>query len=195
MIRSWWGMLLVLLAGCSTLAPGPGLSPSTPATTLEQAFIPSFEITGRLSVRHANDGFSGNLSWRHVFGEDEFVVQTPLGQGVARVTQNSQGATLQTADGQVRQAPDAESLTQQVLGFRLPLAGLPHWVQARAISENAELRHNADGTLAFLSEQGWQIAYLSYHMVGQSALPSKLSMENAELKLRIVIDDWQAPAP
>lgn len=194
MIRSLWGVMLVLLAGCSTLASVTG-GPSTSAPALEHAFIPSFEVTGRLSVRHASEGFSGNLSWRHIFGEDEFVVQTPLGQGVARVTQNSQGATLQTADGQIRQASDAESLTQQVLGFRLPLAGLPHWVQARAISESAVLRHNADGTLAFLNEQGWQIAYLSYHTVGQRVLPSKLSMENAELKLRLVIDDWQAPAP
>ena len=186
--------MLVLLAGCSTLAPVIG--PSIPAPPgLDRAFIPSFEITGRLSVRHANEGFSGNLSWRHVFGDDEFVVQTPLGQGVARVTQNSQGATLQTADGQVRQASDAESLTQQVLGFRLTLAGLPHWVQARAVSESAVFRHNPDGTLAFLNEQGWQIAYLSYHMVGTMVLPSKLSMENADLKLRLVIDDWQAPAP
>ena len=121
-ILGW--LLPVLLAGCATLEPitAPVTTPSPP---LVQAFIPSFEINGRLSVRHDNEGFSGNLRWRHVFGEDEFVVLSPLGQGVARVTQNAQGATLQTADGQMLYAPDAESLTQQALGFRLPLDSLP----------------------------------------------------------------------
>jgi len=189
MKRLCWGML-ALLAGCTTLTPV-----SEPTPPLVQAFIPSFEINGRLSVRHDNEGFSGNLHWRHVFGEDEFVVQTPLGQGVARVTQNAQGATLQTADGQMLHAQDAESLTQQALGFRLPLAGLPRWVQGQATSDAAELRHNDDGTLGGLREQGWQIEYSSYESVGHATLPSKLSMENAELKLRLIIDEWQAPAP
>lgn len=182
--------MLAVFGGCTSIAPV-----SVPAPPRVQAFIPSFEISGRISVRHANDGFSGNLHWRHVFDEDEFVVQTPFGQGVARVTQNSQGATLQMADGQVLQAPDAESLTQQALGFRLPLGGLPHWAQAQAVSSDAVMRHNTDGTLEFLSEQGWQIEYLAYQTVGSSILPGKFSMENPELKLRLIIDDWQAPAP
>lgn len=188
-----WGML-ALLAGCTTLRPvsAPLTAPTPP---LAQAFIPSFEINGRLSVRHDKEGFSGNLRWRHVFGEDEFVVQTPLGQGVARVTQNAQGASLQTADGQVLYARDAESLTLQALGFRLPLAGLPRWVQAQAVSDAALLRHNDDGTVGGLSEQGWEIEYLSYQSVQDATLPSRLSMQNPELKLRLIIDDWQAPAP
>jgi len=185
-----WGVLLVALAGCTTIAPEIASAPP-----LVQAFIPSFEITGRISVRHEKDGFSGNLHWRHVFGADEFVVQTPFGQGVARVTQYSQGATLEMADGKVLHAQDAESLTQQALGFRLPLTGMPRWVQALAQSGDAELRHAHDGTLAYLSEQGWQIEYLSYQTQGATTLPTKLTLQNAELKLRLVIDDWQVPAP
>lgn len=194
-MKRWcWAMLAALgmLGGCTTLPP---LS----APPQAQAYIPSFELSGRISVRHEGDGFSGNLHWRHVLDEDEFVVQTPFGQGVARVTQNAQGATLQMADGQVLHAPDAESLTQQALGFRLPLGGLPHWVQAQAVSGDAVMRHNADGTVSFLNEQGWNIEYLAYQTLGQaggaSVLPGKVFMENTDLKLRLIIDDWQAPAP
>ena len=62
-------------------------------------------------------------------------------------------------------------------------------------SGDAELRHAHDGTLAYLSEQGWQIEYLSYQTLGAATLPNKLTLQNAELKLRLVIDDWQVPAP
>ena len=170
-----------------------------PAPPLAQAFIPSFEITGRISVRHSDDGFSGNLRWRHALGADEFIVQTPFGQGVARVTQNSQGATLEMADGQVLHAADAQTLTQQALGFRLPLSGMPRWVQALASDESAERRYAQDGTLEQLREQGWQIEYQSYQTLPQAqgavTVPNKLSLQNADLKLRLIIDDWQVPAP
>lgn len=190
MINYLWGVLLVALAGCTTIP-----LETAPAPPLVQAFIPSFEITGRISVRNDKDGFSGNLLWRHVLGTDEFVVQSPFGQGVARVTQNQQGATLEMTDGKVLHAQTAEDLTQQALGFRLPLSGMPRWVQAQAQNGDAELRYAHDGTLAYLSEQGWQIEYLSYQTLGTATLPNKLSLQNADLKLRLVIDDWQVPAP
>ena len=189
MVRFLWAVPLVVLTGCTTLVP------TAPAPPLVQAFIPSFAIEGRISIRHKKDGFSGNLHWRHVDGADEFVVQTPLGQGVARVTQNSQGATLETSDGKVLHAQDAESLTQEALGFRLPLGGMSRWVQAQALSGDAELRYANDGTLTYLSEQGWQIEYLSYETLGATTLPNKLTLQNADLKLRLIIDDWFVPAP
>ena len=177
---------LAFLGACTTLAPVP------PAN---QALVPAFQIVGRISVRHDNDGFSGNLNWRHNPANDEFVILNPLGQGVARITQNAQGVTLETADGKVLRAHDAETLTEQALGFRLPLSGLPNWVQAQPVGNDAKLRYHTDGTLDSLTEQGWQIEYLSYRHIGTLLLPGKVFMENAELKLRLIIDDWQVPAP
>ena len=180
---------LAFLGACTTLAPLP------PAPPVNQALIPAFQIAGRISVRHDNDGFSGNLSWRHSPTNDEFVILNPLGQGVARITQNAQGVTLETADGKVLRAHDAETLTEQALGFRLPLSGLPNWVQAQPVGNDAKLRYHTDGTLDSLTEQGWQIEYLSYRPIGTLLLPGKVFMENTELKLRLIIDDWQVPAP
>ncbi len=182
-------LALAFLSACTTLTPPPVLAP------VPQTLIQVFQITGRISVRHENEGFSGNLSWQHSPASDEFVILNPLGQGVARITQNAQGVTLETADGKVRRAQDAETLTEQALGFRLPLSGLPNWVQAQAVGKDAKLRYNADGTLDALSEQGWKIDYLSYRAVGALRLPGKVYMENAELKLRLLIDDWRLPAP
>ena len=182
-------LALAFLSACTTLPPQPAVAP------VRQALIQVFQITGRISVRHETEGFSGNLSWQHSPASDEFVILNPLGQGVARITQNAQGVTLETADGKVRRAQDAETLTEQAIGFRLPLSGLPNWVQSQAVGNDAKLRYSADGTVEALSEQGWKIEYLSYRTVGTLRLPSKVYMENSELKLRLLIDDWQLPAP
>ena len=180
---------LALLAGCATLEPAPVIPPTPPP------LLTSFQINGRISVRHGAEGFSGNLSWRHANYEDEFVILTPLGQGVARIIKNASGVSLETPDQAIVRAADAESLTQSTLGFSLPLSGLPHWVQAQPIESASPLRHNADGTLDQLNEQGWQIDYLAYRTVGALQLPGKVFMENAALKLRLVVDEWQVPAP
>jgi len=180
---------LALLAGCATLEPAPVSPP------VNQALLTSFQINGRISVRHGTEGFSGNLSWRHADQEDEFVILTPLGQGVARILKNTTGVSLEMPGQTSVRAPDAESLTQSTLGFALPLTGLPHWVQAQPIGSAAQLRHNADGTLDQLNEQGWQINYLAYRAVGALQLPGKVFMENTDVKLRLIVDEWQVPAP
>jgi len=180
---------LVLLGGCAALEPAPVVPPSS------QALLTSFQIAGRISVRHGTEGFSGNLTWRHANQEDEFVILTPLGQGVARIIKNASGVTLETPEQGLVHAPDAESLTQSTLGFALPLSGLPHWVQAQPIGSAVQRRHNPDGTLDQLGEQGWQIDYLAYRAVGVLQLPGKVFMENAEVKLRLIVDEWQVPAP
>lgn len=180
---------LALLAGCATLEPAPVIPPTT------QALLTSFQINGRISVRDGTEGFSGNLTWRHVNTEDEFVILSPLGQGVARIVRNAAGVSLEMPGQAIVRAADAESLTQSTLGFSLPLSGLPHWVQAQPIGSAPQLRHNADGTLDQLKEQGWQIDYLAYRAVGARQLPGKVFMENAALKLRLIVDEWQVPAP
>lgn len=180
---------LALLAGCTTLAPAPSVT--SPAQTL----LTSFQIAGRISVRYGNEGFSGNLSWRHANETDEFVILNPLGQGVARIIKNATGVTLERPDQALVRAPDAESLTRSTLGFALPLSGLPHWVQAQPIGSSATLRHQPNGTLDQLNEQGWQIDYLAYQAVGALQLPGKVFMENPEVKLRLIVDEWQVPAP
>ncbi len=178
-----------LLAGCATLEPERAVPP------LAQPLLTSFQIAGRISVRHGTEGFSGNLTWRHVNAEDEFVILTPFGQGVARIIKNASGVSLEMPDQAIVHAQDAESLTLSTFGFVLPLSGLPHWVQARPIGPEGELRHNPDGTLDQLSEQGWQIDYFAYRAVGALQLPGKVFMENLDVKLRLIVDEWQVPAP
>lgn len=177
------------LAGCAALEPLPAVSP------LAQPQLVSFQIAGRISVRHDAEGFSGNLTWRHVNGEDEFVILTPLGQGVARIIKNAAGVSLEMPDQAIMHAQNVESLTQSALGFALPLSGLPYWVQAQPVGSEPQLRHNPDGTLDQLREQGWQIDYLAYRAEGALQLPGKVFMENAEVKLRLIVDAWQVPAP
>lgn len=181
--------LAIFCSGCATLEPLPAAVPLT------QVLLTSFHINGRISVRYGAEGFSGNVSWRHVDETDEFVILTPLGQGAARIIKNSAGVSLELPDQPTMRAPDAETLTQSTLGFALPLSGLAHWVQAQPVGSQAKLRYSEAGMPEQIIEQGWQIDYLGYRAQGALQLPGKVFMENTDLKLRLVIDEWQTPAP
>ena len=150
-----------------------------------------FEIAGRIAVRYRDDAGSGNIAWRHGARSDELLLTTPFGQGIARLARADGEITLTTQDGREFTAADAESLTEKVLGFRVPLVGLADWIQGRAASKPApeptRERRDASGRLAELEQFGWKIVYLEY--VG--GRPARLTLSYPGLELRLAISDWK----
>ena len=173
------GAVALLLAGCA----GAGLM--FPASGLD------FELSGRIAVTYRDDTGSGNIAWRHGPNVDEMLLTTPLGQGIARLARVNSEITLTTQNGREFRAADAEELTEQVLGFRLPLVALADWVRGRAASKPAPgptlERRDATGSLVELEQSGWKIRYLEY----ADALPSRLTLNYPGLELRIAISEWK----
>jgi outer membrane lipoprotein LolB len=144
-----------------------------------------FELFGRVAVRYGNDGASGRIAWRHSGAADELLITSALGQGMARITRRDGEVKLVTAEQNEYRAADAEALTERVLGWRLPLAGLPYWVQGRADSARpAQLTHDAQFRLSELRQDDWRVEYQEY----EGARPSKLRISRADLEIRMVVD-------
>jgi outer membrane lipoprotein LolB len=166
---------MLLLAACAT----PGFL--LPAKYLE------FELAGRIAMKYRDEAASGNIAWRHGARDDELLLTSPLGQGLARLVRTGEEVTLTTQDGREFRAADAESLTEQVLGFRLPLAGLADWVLARPAPGPAVMRKDAEGRPAQIDQFGWKIEYLEY----AGKLPSRLNLTYPGVQLRLAISGWK----
>ncbi len=147
-----------------------------------------FELSGRIAVRYRDDASSGGISWRHRADGDELLFSTPLGQGVARIVREGGAVTLTTADGKAHRAADAESLTESVLGFRLPLAGLAHWVQGRESAGPAVALRDPEGRLSRLEQGGWVIEYLEH---GDNRLPSRMKLSYPGIEIRLAVGEWK----
>jgi outer membrane lipoprotein LolB len=99
--------------------------------------------------------------------------------------------TLTTSDHKQYQASDVESLTEQVLGWRLPLAGLPDWVRGRAApGVAAQTKLDKAQRLAELRQSGWLVEFLSYR--DDSGVPQQLRLSRADVEIRLVIDQWRS---
>jgi outer membrane lipoprotein LolB len=147
-----------------------------------------FDVAGRIAVRYGKDGFTGNLAWRHARRGDEVMISTPLGQGVARLVREGDAVQLITSEGREFRAADAETLTERVLGFRLPLEGLADWIQGRP-SPGAPARTETgdDGRLRALEQSGWRVEFQEY----QAARPQRLRLTYPGIELRLVVAQWK----
>jgi outer membrane lipoprotein LolB len=153
--------LAALLAACAQIEIRPPQGPL------------DFALVGRMAARTANDVFTGNIAWRHAPGGDELMISTPTGQGVAQILRQGDAVVLKTAEGREYRAADSESLTERVLGFRLPIEGLAAWVQGKPSPA--------------LESRGWRIEYQDYDAERR---PTRMRVVNEGVELRLAISQW-----
>ena len=147
-----------------------------------------FDVAGRIAARYGSEAFTGNVTWRHARGGDEMLISTPMGQGVARIVREGDAVQLTTAEGKEFRAADAESLTERVLGFRLPLEGLADWIQGRASPDMpARINKGSDGKPRALEQRGWKVEYQEY--AGER--PSRMRLTYQGIELRLAITQWK----
>jgi outer membrane lipoprotein LolB len=185
----------VLIARCLLLAVALMFSgcASLVALSISEADL-EFELQGRAALRYGAEGGSTRITWRHSAAADDLLITTPLGQGVARITGQNGQVRLVTADGKEYSAANAETLTESVLGWRLPLAGLPDWVRGRpAAGRPAQTRNDDGGRLAGIEQDAWRITYTAW----AGELPSRLTLNHAgvdgkaAVEIRLIIDQWK----
>jgi outer membrane lipoprotein LolB len=224
----WWSLFLCappFLAGCA-LAP-PAQKNNVVSTVLIEPVPGSagtrsadFLLTGRVAVKGGRESFSSGVQWRHAERGDEILLLSPLGQTLAQIQLNPDGASLTTSEHHSYYAADVESLTEQVLGWHLPLAGLQYWVQGmNSPATAAEMDLDGDYRVVTIRQDGWNIDYASYFpasatqvaqtraqaqaqsqpqfeaQAGAQAEPLRprlLLLKRGDLQIKLVIDTWSS---
>ena len=125
-------------------------------------------------MQYRDDAGSGNIAWRHGARGDELLLTTPFGQGIARLARTGDEITLTAQDGREFRAADAESLTERVLGFRLPLIGLADWVRGKPSPA--------------LEARGWTIEYQEHDAERR---PILMRLTYPGIELRLAVSEWK----
>ena len=169
----------LLLAACATTTPPP----AAPAL--------GFALEGRVAVRYGDESLSGRIAWTHEASRDDIALASPLGNQVARIERDLGGVRLTDANQQSVNAADAESLTEQRLGWRLPLAHLADWARARP-GPGAVVERDAAGRPMRVDEDGWRVEFA--YEDDSARLPKRLFLSYARgerpLEIRLVVDRW-----
>lgn len=187
------GKLLALLPALALFGCAAPVPRQAPLAGAEPALITGFQLSGRVAVKYDAQGFSGGLRWQRSGDSDDLLLLSPLGQGVAHIERDAHGVTLTAPDQRPYHAMDTAQLTEQVLGWRLPLDGLRYWVLGVAAPGSAATPEiDADKRLVRLTQEGWRIDYLGYKRVDGTDLPGKIFLQRDEVEVKLVIDAWDA---
>jgi outer membrane lipoprotein LolB len=191
--------VFLFLAGCAALAPP--IVPTTvrtlviePGENLLDVPVADFNVIGRVSVRNAQQSFSGNVHWQHTRFEDIILLLSPLGQAVAEIRKNDDVVSLVTAKEEAFYARDVEELTDEILGWRLPLSGLQYWIQGTySPASVAIVELDEEDRIVAIRQDGWQIIYVRYFagQPGQAVVrPRVIELQFDALKIRMAVDNW-----
>ena len=163
---------------------------------VDPAALSAFALEGRVNLRVPGESFPGRVRWEHAPTTDEMWFYSPVGSTVAHLSRDAQGARLVTSEGREYRAADLHQLAWEVLGWDLPLGGLPYWVRGLAWpeAEAAVEQRDMQGQLARLEQAGWRVSYLDWSPAGVRGLPSRLDLEGERLRIRLVVERWSVDA-
>ncbi len=174
--------MLAVLAGCVT--------PPTATLRTQLAERGAYTINGRVAIKYDGERSSANLHWSHRPDTDDIMLLAPLGMTVAHLRRDAEGAVLE-ASGKRYTASDSSALMQQVLGWQLPLEGLPYWVLGLPRpGALAGMEYDANGQVNLLRQDGWSVRYTRYAAPTPDSLPTRMSLQRPGLEITLLIDEW-----
>ncbi|MFZ1181376.1 MAG: lipoprotein insertase outer membrane protein LolB [Herbaspirillum sp.] len=195
--------LLVLAAGCATVTPeNTGRVPA-----VARRYSETIDLGGRLSIHYEQYGRTqavhGSFTWSQNSDHTVLSLLSPLGQTLA-IVDIKPGIVILTPSGKPSlSASDVDMLTQQALGWPLPVSGLRDWLQGFGRNDEGMpfIAHPSAQMMRFATRDGWTLSYSEWQdEAAGMARPKRIDLARdiqqvGPVSIRIVIDDWQRIPP
>lgn len=84
---------------------------------------------------------------------------------------------------------------QEVIGWQVPVSNLQFWLRGLPALKPtpSQITRDDTGHLTSLQQQGWQVAYTDYQHFNGWWLPTRVTAQRGDLKIRVVIKQWLLP--
>ena len=171
-------IVLTLLAACQTTP----IKPSTWQAGSRDAL--NFNASGRLAVKQNDKGSYANFDWDSNGKMQQLSVNTPLGNTVGELCQDSSGVVATASNGETYQAATANELSERLMGFAIPVESLDLGAHG-CDADNQPRTVDVQGRLL---QAGWKIE----RQVGGEGHPRILVLDNQQLSIRLAFNDYQA---
>ncbi len=191
-------ILLTLLSACTTQVPL-----STPTVQNQQSWddrqstlnqLTHWHSVGALGIQTAKDNNALQFDWQ-LQSENDYSLRFigPIGTGYGTLKTTPTQSIYLAPKGKTYTDSNAEALLIKVTGWQLPVNDLYYWARGLpAPGSTANLQFDASHShLTSLQQDGFTVVFQNYSGVGKVDLPSKLLIQNADIKVKIVVTRWQ----
>ncbi len=168
MVRRLAAVLVMAAAGCASVPEQKEL----PALAAVPA---AFEVSGRLAVRQADRSDIARLRWTRTRDGDEWVILSPVGNEVARIESNRDGATLTEAGSPPQSAPSFQALTEHLLGVALDPREMASWLHGAAPS----------------AAGGWKVTIDETQRAGSVDIARRITASRGDTVVKLAIDEYR----
>ncbi len=176
----------LLLSACSSFQA----TPPAPDSELTGKLDNDWRFTGKAGIRQGNSADSANIDWHQQESAYEVRLSGPLGQGGAVISGDPRGVELQVSgEEETFRGSTPEEVMYQALGWYLPVSQARYWVQGLPDPAYPSVAlTDANG----FEQLGWRIEIQRFTQVNPDlTLPGKLELSYKDLRVRLVIRDWQ----
>ena len=186
-------LVFFLLNACSTMAP---LSTPTQQSSAERQqslnSLTHWHIKGKIGVQTSDDAGSATLDWQQNHQQFTLSLMGPLGTNAITLKGQRGQVILTTADGKQVRAQSAEALLQEQWGFQLPVSYILFWIRGLpAPGTHSAITLDDHQRLRSLTQQGWNVRFLSYTNAANRELPRQIAITSPRLKAKIIIYTWK----
>ena len=182
---------IFLISCANTRQPKIGnITWSQHLTSMQQT--KTWQITGKMAFNNSKQGANANFIWRQQGNTFNLELFGPFGTERSIVTGTPNKVTLVSHAGEKLSATTPEDLLNKKLGWHIPISGLKYWIRGIP-APNSPIQKKTftpDGLLKILRQQDWIINYSEYKFFNNSILPSKITLNNQNLKVKIAIHSW-----
>jgi outer membrane lipoprotein LolB len=179
--------IALVLTGCATT--------SNLSTAPVAAYRDTIELNGKIAVNFQNGEHppvNGKFTWTQRPGRVDVAVFDPFNQTVAEISVTPDAATLTQPKREPRTAKDIDTLTQQTLGWTLPVAGLRDWLQGYAVDAQGKRFAASPANNNVVTRDGWRLRFVDWQQGTATPMPRVIKAErstagNGELSINIAI--------
>ena len=191
-----WGAAAAMLAlsGCRTVPLPASGAPPWDTRRPELQAREHFQLKGRVAVAAGAQGFNARLRWAQDGKRAQVALEGPLGAGAVHIEAAGSDLDIVTASGERLTSDAARAELSARLGFEPPLSSLRYWILGVPDPSTPadETLDPARQHLTHLEQDGWRIDYDSYVAVGSEWLPARLTLERSDVRVKLLVDDWQS---
>jgi outer membrane lipoprotein LolB len=112
-------LIFFLLSSCATVST---IQPQNPKASQH------WRLQGKIAMEDNGKMETASLDWQQNYQQYQIRIFGPLGLGAVELNGDSQGVALTDNKGQLHQAASVEALSQQILGYPLPINDLVFWL-------------------------------------------------------------------
>ena len=159
------------MAACAEIPRQPAAEP-----VLGPA-VQRFTAEGRISLRQGDRRDHLRFSWDHAPGYDLVLLMSPLGQGLAELTRDADGARLVQPTQAPVSAGSLAQLAQRAFGMPVPLDAMADWLRGAQSALSGEI-------------DGWRVAVTDTSPFRERRLLRVMEARRDGVEFTLIVDDW-----